>query len=83
MADTAQIRSAVLQAITNVTGKTAEELEAVADASFADELDMTSVEFFPIISELEDALEIEIDFAGYLNNATSVNATVSYLESVM
>ena len=83
MADTAQIRSAVLQAITSVTGKTAEELEAVADASFTDELDMTSVEFFPIISELEDALEIEIDFAGYLNNATSVNATVSYLESVM
>ena len=83
MANTAEIRDAVVAAIVKVTGRPAEEVAARPDARFAEDLGMTSVEFFPIISELEDSLGIEIDFAGYLNNATSVNATVEYLASTM
>lgn len=83
MADVEIIRDAVVKAVASVTKMSEEEVASQPDASFSNDLGMTSVEFFPIISELEDALGIEIDFAGYLNNATSVNATVEYLASTM
>ena len=79
MADTKDI---VIEVVASTINKTAEELAAAADASFTEELGMSSIEIFPIISELEDQLDVEIDFAAFLSEATSVNATVAYIEGL-
>ena len=78
----ADVKETVVKVVADTTSKSVEEVAAAADASYIDELGMTSIEIFPIISELEDQLDVEIDFAAFLSQATSVNATVAFIEAL-
>ena len=72
----------IISEVAAATNKSTEEVAAVADSSFVDDLGMTSLEIFPLISKLEDEFDIEIDFADFLSKAGSVNAAVAFVDSL-
>ena len=75
----AQIKDIVVAAVAQASDRTVEEVEASADAAFFADLGMTSIQVFPLISELEDQLDVEIDFADFLTQAKTVNQTVTFV----
>ena len=79
----AVVRSTIVKTVADAIDKTAEEVEAQADANFSDDLGMTSVQIFPIISDLEDQLDTAIDFSAFIAEATSVNAAVDYVSGLV
>ena len=82
-ANIAAVRNIVVKSVADAINKTTEEVAAQADASFSDDLGMTSVQIFPIISDLEDQLDADIDFASFLAQATSVNKTVDFVAGLL
>lgn len=82
MATTQEIQSIVTTKVAEVIGSTPEEVAAAPEASLIGDLGMTSIQIFPLISELEDQLDVEIDFAEFLTKAKTVGGTVEFIASL-
>ena len=78
--DTRQI---VYEVIAEALEKTPEEVEELADASFADDLAMTSMQYFPVIAQLEERLGVEVGFADFIDQAHTANEAVSFAEQLV
>ena len=77
------IRHVVIGIIAETLDITPGEVDAKADASFTDDLEMTSMQYFPIISALEEALGVPVDFADFIDQAHTANEAVSFAEQLV
>ena len=73
------ILSAIIDIVAQVTKRSPDDLAKQCDAHFSDELDMTSVQFFPILADIEEKFDIDIDYSEFLAKVTSINTCRAYL----
>lgn len=79
----ASVKETVLNAASAATGKGTEELEANLDKDMSTDLGLTSLEYFPILSQLEDTYDIDIDYSDFLTKVKTLNQAVSYMEALV
>ena len=71
--------SVIIDIVAQVTKRSPDDLSQQCDAHFSDELDMTSVQFFPILADIEECFDIDIDYSEFLAKVTSINTCTAYL----
>lgn len=71
------------QVLAKLTSKTEEEILADIDLAFNEDYGLTSMEYFPLIAELEDRLDLEIDYSEFLTKALNVRSGAAYIYEVM
>lgn len=77
------VKDNVLKVTEEATGKSEEELEANLDADLNDDLKLTSLEYFPILSGLEDTYDVDIDYADFLTKVKTLNQAIAYVEALV
>lgn len=80
--DEVQTRHAVAQELAGIVGKTAEELETAPTQSFADDLGMTSINYFLLIAALEERLGVSLDYGEFITAADTLEHASEYLTSI-
>ena len=78
-----QITNIFVTIIANILNKTEDEMLAKLDAKFKEDFEMTSLQYFPLISELEDKLDIEVDYSDFLTRALTVNDGVDFILAIV
>ena len=78
-----QIVDIYIVTLAKILEKSKEDIMSGLDASFKDDFAMTSVEFFPLIAELEEALGFEIDYHDFLVNVHTINQGADYLHGII
>lgn len=69
--------------LSKLTSKTKEELLANPELKFNEDYKLTSLEYFPLIGELEDQLDLEIDYSEFLTKALSIKSGIDYICETM
>lgn len=78
-----KIETTVIGIVAQCTKKDVSEIEKQKDARFKEDLSLTSMEYFPIIAELEEQLNIEVDYSDFLNKALTVNDCIRYVTNLI
>ena len=71
--------SAIIDIVAQVTKRSPEDLVEQCDAHFSEELNMTSIQLFPILADIEERFDIDIDYSEFLAKATSINKSAAYI----
>ena len=79
MSDREHIFDVFVDAISNILNKPKEEILSGLDAKFKDDFKMTSLQYFPLISKMEEMFDIELDYKAFLANVHTVNEGVNYM----
>lgn len=77
------LAASIADIVSNVTKRPVEELVAQRDASFSADFGMTSIQMFPLISEIEERFGVDTDYAEFLNDAVSINTTATYVGKLL
>ena len=83
MATKETVTQAVLELLAALTKKDVEELSENLDADFEKDYHFTSLEYFPLLSGLEEKLDAELDYADFLTNVHTVNQAIDYTVKVL
>ena len=78
-----QIVGVFINIIAKILEKPKEDISSSLDASFRDDFAMTSVEFFPLIAELEEVFDFEIDYHDFLVNVHTINQGGDYIFEII
>lgn len=78
-----QVEEIFVSILSKLTSKTKEELLANTELTFSEDYKLTSLEYFPLIGELEDQLDLEIDYSEFLTKALSIKSGVDYICDTM
>ena len=79
MADRETVAAAVYQAMADAFGKDAKEFEDHPELRLREDLAAKSMEYFPMIMELEEKLGISIEFHDFQTMTTTVGKAVDYV----
>lgn len=74
-----QVTDAFATIISNILNKPKEEIQSNLDAKLKEDFNMTSLQYFPLISGLEEKFDIEVDYAGFLTKALTVNDGIDFI----
>lgn len=74
-----RVRDAVIELIAVVKEKTAVEISANLDASFEKDYQFTSLEYFPLLSGLEEKFDIELDYAAFLTDIHTIREAIDFV----
>lgn len=74
------IKSTMLTAITKVFSVEKDYLENNLDLRFVEDMNATSIQLFPIISALEDELDIEIQYQDFRRNGKSIQEAIDFVK---
>ena len=78
-----QVFDCITSILSDLLEKPQEELAANPDADFIKDYQMTSLHIFPLISRLEDRLDIALDYSEFINRGNSINSTVEFVLPVV
>jgi len=78
-----QIFDVFVDVISNVLKKPKEEILSNLDAKFKDDFKMTSLQYFPLISQMEEKFDIEMDYSAFLRNVRTVNEGVDFMLAII
>lgn len=75
------IKSTMLTAITKAFSVEKEYLESNLNLSFFEDMNATSIQLFPIISALEDELDIEIQYQDFRRNGKTIAEAIEFVRN--
>lgn len=78
-----EVKNTVVKILAEVTEKDPQEISENLAASLKDDYKMTSMEYFPLISGLEEELNIEIDYSAFLLKAITVNDCIDFINEIV
>ena len=73
------IKSTMLTAITKVFDVEKVRLETNLNLRFFEDMNATSIQLFPIISALEDELDIEIQYQDFRRNGKTIAEAIDFV----
>ncbi len=79
MATKEQIEKVLYQSLSDVFGLPVEEFAAKPELRLREDLTAKSMEYFPLIGDLEDRLGIQIEYHDFQTEAQTVGMTVEYV----
>ncbi|MBQ9066907.1 MAG: acyl carrier protein [Clostridia bacterium] len=79
MADRNRIKDTYVKLLAESIGKDTATVEANLGNNMHDALGVTSVELFPLLSGLEEAFDIELDYAGFITDVQTANEGIDYV----
>ena len=79
MANKEEVERVLYQSMAEVFGRPVEEFAANPDLRLREDLAAKSMEYFPLIADLEDKLGIQIEYHDFQTEAQTVGATVEYV----
>ena len=74
-----EVRQAVIENVADIFMKSQEEIEANMDASYIADFAATSLDTFPLVSELEDRFDVELELHEFQASVGTPNETVGYV----
>ena len=83
MATREQVTETFVNTLSTILEKPAEEIRANLGASFKEDYGMTSLQYFPLIGEMEDVFDVEMDYSGFLMNAKTVQEGIDFVCKAM
>lgn len=78
-----KISEVVTQAIADAFMMDAEEVKNNPNRRLREDLGASSMNYFPLISAIEDAFDIEFDFHGFQNEAKTIAEVSTYTEKII
>jgi len=83
MSSREQIVDVFADVISKILEKNKDEILLNLDAKFKEDLNMTSLEYFPLIGTLEEKFDIEIDYHDFLTNALTSNDGIDFVLEII
>ena len=59
------------------------EIAANLNASLTEDFHLSSLQYFPLLGGLEDRLNIELDYSGFLTDVHTVNEAIDYVAKIV
>ena len=78
-----KIQDVVAQAIADAFMMDVEEVKKDPTKRLREDMGASSMNYFPLISAIEDAFDIEFDFHGFQNDAKTIEQVSEYTYKVM
>ena len=79
MATKKQVAETFVSVLAQIIEKPEAEVAANPGASFKEDYGMTSLQYFPLISEMEEKFDIEMDYSGFLLKALTVQDGIDFV----
>ena len=79
MANKEEVEKVLFTSLSEVFGRPAEEFASNPGLRLREDLTAKSMEYFPLIADLEDKLGIQIEYHDFQTEAQTVGATVEYV----
>lgn len=77
-----KITDLVVGQLAIIANKAPEDLRNNLGWNLSEDLNMTSVQLYPLISSLEDELDVELPFYEFVNQAETISAAIDYVDGV-
>lgn len=76
-----RVKSTMLTAITKAFSVEKEYLESNLNLNFFEDMKASSIQLFPIISALEDELDIEIQYQDFRRNGKTIAEAIEFVRN--
>ena len=83
MADQTRVKDAVIELLATVTERDVAEIATNLNASLTEDFHLSSLQYFPLLGGLEDRLNIELDYSGFLTDVHTVNEAIDYVAKIV
>ena len=83
MADQTRVKDVVIELLATVTERDVAEIVANLNASLTEDFHLSSLQYFPLLGGLEDRLNIELDYSGFLTDVHTVNEAIDYVAKIV
>lgn len=77
------VQDVFIQLLAESADQTEDFIRENRNEDMEEKLGVTSVELFPLLSGLEDAFNIDLDYAGFLTNVKTVNQGIEYITNMI
>ena len=83
VADQTRVKDVVIELLATVTERDVAEIAANLNASLTEDFHLSSLQYFPLLGGLEDRLNIELDYSGFLTDVHTVNEAIDYVAKIV